>query len=159
MVEEENRASRVASLKFNAFYLRWLIGLPALPARIADGAVDESRMELDFETRRALAYAVQEADRDREFWIDSDHLLRGLLRFPNRAHFAILKIEMDLRTVRAHSRTDRESYPITEMRNIRVFEYRLRKYLELVVPPVISLVCYLYILIQGMGLTLSAVAR
>src|SRR5580698_137964 len=32
-VDENSRAERIGSLKVNAFYLRWLVGLPALPAR------------------------------------------------------------------------------------------------------------------------------
>jgi hypothetical protein len=35
-VEEGSRADRVGKLKTNAFYLRWLAGLPALPALAHD---------------------------------------------------------------------------------------------------------------------------
>jgi hypothetical protein len=158
-LDDESRAVRVGSLKANAFYLRWLVGLPALPAYAADGAVEESRIELNAEVRRALGCAVLEADRDREYWIDTDHLLRGLLRFPNSAHFAVLKTELDLRGARAGSRSDREQFPPQEAPDRKVFEYLFRRYFELVVPPVISLVCYVYILLQGIGMNLLPLAR
>jgi len=88
-VDEDSRAERIGSLKANAFYLRWLIGSPALPAKEAHSIADletkviDQSLELDEEAKRALAFAVLEADRDRNYWIDSDHLLRGILRFPN----------------------------------------------------------------------------
>jgi hypothetical protein len=156
-VDETSRAERIGSLKANAFYLRWLIGLPALPARAEESIESkespESQLELDIEAKRALGFAVMEADRDREYWIDSDHLLRGILRFPNRAHFAILKLEIDLYSARAASKADRHEFPSHQTPSMKVFKYLIRKHLALWVPPILSLVCYLYILIQGFGLT------
>jgi hypothetical protein len=172
-VEEDTRAERVGLLKSNAFYLRWLVGLPALPARAEDSiensignadqvtfdATDESWLNLDIEAKRALGFAVMEADRDREYWIDSDHLLRGILRFPNRAHFAVLKTEVNLDSTRAASRADRRQYPPHETPSIKVVKYLIRKHLALWIPPILSLACYLYILIEGIGLTASPLAR
>jgi len=111
-VDEGTRAERVGFLKDNAFYLRWLSGLPPLPAqfRAQDMCEGECQADFDPEARRALAFAVLEADRDREYWIDSDHLLRGLLRFPNKAHFAVLKTEINLYSARTASRQDREEH-------------------------------------------------
>ena len=154
-VDEGTRAERIGSLKANAFYLRWLSGLPALPSHFATRETRAEECEADFdpETKRALAFAVAEADRDREYWIDSDHLLRGLLRFPNKAHFAVLKTEFDLNSARIASRRDREEYLPEETPNLKVFKYLMRKYVVLWVPPVLSLACYLYILIQSLGLT------
>jgi hypothetical protein len=155
-VDENTRAERVGSLKSNAFYLRWLVGLPALPATWADRSAEEpERLELDTEAKRAFAFAVLEADRDREYWIDSDHLLRGLLRFPNRAHFAVLKTEINLQSARLASRLDREEHLPDEASNVKVVKYLVRKYVTLLVPPMLSLACYLYILLQGFGLTAS----
>jgi len=155
-VDENTRAERVGSLKSNAFYLRWLVGLPALPAIwIETGSEEPERLELDLEAKRAFAFTVMEADRDREYWIDSDHLLRGLLRFPNRAHFAVLKTEINLQSARLASRLDREEHLPDESSNLKVVKYLVRKYVALLVPPMLSLVCYLYILLQGFGLTAS----
>jgi len=156
-VDEDTRAERVASLKSNAFYLRWLTGLPALPERAVEstGAADTPHVEFDAEAKRAFAFAVLEADRDREYWIDSDHLLRGLLRFPNKAHFAVLKTELNLDAARAASRLDREDYPPKQSSNVKALKYLTRKYIALLAPSILSLACYLYILFQGIGLTTS----
>jgi len=158
MVEEGSRAERVGRLKSNAFYLRWLAGLPALPALALEEA-DLDSIRPDFETRRALAFAVLEADRDREYWIDSDHVLRGLLRFPNKADFALLKTELSLDSVRMASRKDREQYLPEQNPSLKVIKYLTRKYFMLLAPTVLSLACYLYILFQELGLVLTPVAR
>jgi hypothetical protein len=166
--EENTRAERIGSLKANAFYLRWLVGLPALPARAEDSieipetsleASLEESLELDEEAKRALAFAVTEADRDREYWIDSDHLLRGILCFPNRAHFAVLKVEVDLYSARAASKADRHKFPPPQTPSVKVVKYLVRKHLAFWIPPVLSFACYLYILLQSFGLMASPLAR
>jgi hypothetical protein len=175
-LDEGTRAERIGSLKQNAYYLRWLAALPPLPALPAyadgdlpevealtgaalDACLAESRAQLDPEARRAFGYAILEADRDRNYWIDSDHLLRGLLRFPNRAHFAVLKTELNLGKARRASRLDREKFLPQENPNRKVVQYLIRKWTALLAPPAISLVCYLYILIEGIGLTATPLAR
>lgn len=165
-VEDGSRANRVGQLKENAFYLRWLAGLPALPAEwhleneapgIEPGT--GSGIEPDFETRRALAFAVLEADRDREYWIDSDHVLRGLLRFPNKADFALLKTELSLSGARAASRKDREEFPPEQNPSLKVAKYLMRKYILLLAPTLLSLACYLYILFEEFGIAMTPVAH
>ncbi len=153
-VAEGTRAERIGKLKDNAFYLRWLAGLPALPSPTQPDAVETNGagiFRLDEEARRALLFTVLEADRDREYWIDSDHVLRGLLRFPNKADFSLLKIEVSLASARAASRKDREEFLPEETPNIKVVKYLIRKHLTLWLPPVLGLACYLYILIQGLS--------
>ena len=158
MMEEGSRAERVGKLKTNAFYLRWLAGLPALPALAHDGG-DPNSIGLDFEARRALAFAVLEADRDREYWIDSDHVLRGLLRFPNKADFALLKTELSLDSARVGSRKDREQFLPEQNPSLKVVKYLARKYFMLLAPIVLSLACYLYILFSEFGAVLTPVAH
>jgi hypothetical protein len=172
-VEENTRAERVGSLKANAFYLRWLVGLPALPSRevetiptrIPDLIPDQGTkivdrfVDFNLEAKRALAFAVLEADRDRNYWIDSDHLLRGILRFPNMAHFALLKTEVNLHSARLASRVDRWENEPGPNPSMKVVRYLIRKYTAILVPPILSLVCYLYILFQGIGMTMSPIAR
>jgi hypothetical protein len=158
MVVEGSRAERVGKLKTNAFYLRWLAGLPALPA-LAHDEGDPSSIGLDFEARRALAFAVLEADRDREYWIDSDHVLRGLLRFPNKADFALLKTELTLDSARVASRKDREQYLPEQNPSLKVVKYLARKYFLLLAPAVLSLACYLYILFEELGAVLTPVVH
>jgi hypothetical protein len=162
--EDNTRAERIGSLKANAFYIRWLVGLPALPAQevAIDGReakIGEASWDLDPEARRAFAFAIVEADRDRNYWIDSDHLLRGILRFPNKAHFALLKIEVSLKSARIASRIDRVEYLPEENPSLKVVKYLVRKYAALLVPSALSLACYLYILMEGIGMTTSPVAR
>ena len=160
-VEEDTRAQRIGSLKSNAFYLRWLTALPALPslqARTEPETVDAVPL-LDAEAKRVLAFAVMEADRDREYWIDADHLLRGLMRFPNKAHFAVLKTELSLEAARHASRLDREEHLPEETPNLKVVQYLVRKHLALWLPPALSLACYLYILVQGLGIQILPGAK
>lgn len=59
----------------------------------------------------ALAYAAQEADRDQQYWIDTDHLLLALLCFPNEASPALASIPLDLESARAASVRHREEFP------------------------------------------------
>jgi hypothetical protein len=159
-VDEGTRAERVGSLKSNAFYLRWLVGLPALPARYSDSieCLDHSTLELDTEAKRAFSFALMEADRDNEYWIDSDHLLRGLMRFPNKAHFAVLKTEIDLTMARAASHQDRQMMKPAHAPDRKVMRFLVRKYAAMGAP-VISLACYLYILFQGFAMTVAPMAK
>jgi hypothetical protein len=157
--EEDTRAERMASLKTNAFYLRWLAGSQPLPALEPPVSTAISPVELDSEAKRALGFAVMEADRDREYWIDTDHLLRGLMRFANKAHFALLKTEFRLPAARLASRQDREEHLPEETPSLKVIQYLVRKHIAVWVPPVLSLACYLYILIQTVAPVISPVAR
>jgi ATP-dependent Clp protease ATP-binding subunit ClpA len=159
--EENTRAERIGSLKANACYLRWLSGSLRLPSQAAGGDCQDkvNRLELDVDARRALAFAVLEADHDREYWIDTDHLLRGLMRFPNKAHFAVLKTEMNLKAARVASRRDREEFLPEETPSLKVVEYLVRKHFAFWISPVLSLACYLYILIQSVGPGVFSLAR
>lgn len=159
--EESTRAGRIGGLKKSAFYLRWLTGLPSLPSASAgENSQDRTiHTEFDAEARKALAFAVAEADRDREYWIDSDHLLRGLMRFPNKAHFAILKTEIDLASARIASLKDREEFLPDQTPSFKVVQYLVLKHIALWIPSLLSLACYLYILMQSVGMELSPLAR
>jgi hypothetical protein len=160
-VDEDTRADRVGALKSNASYLRWLTGLPALPSSNPGLEWTNSNVqaEMGAEAKRALAFAVDEADRDREYWIDTDHLLRGIMRFPNTAHFAVLKTETNLKKARNASWRDRENFLPEQTPNMKVVKYLVRKHLALWVPPLVSLACYLYILIQGIGPELAPLVK
>jgi ATP-dependent Clp protease ATP-binding subunit ClpA len=151
MEEENHRATRIGSLKQNATYLRWLVELPQLPMLAKNLCAEAASTEFDAEARRALAYMALEADRDREYWVDTDHLLRGLLCFPNLADFAILKTEIDLHSLRHRSRVDRDIFPSHHAPKEKTAQYLVRKYVEWLAPPLIGLTCYLYILIEGLG--------
>jgi hypothetical protein len=66
---------------------------------------------LDGDAKKTLRYTAQEADLDHEFWIDADHQLRGLLRFPNAAADALAKLDVGLEAMRAASIRNREEFP------------------------------------------------
>jgi len=156
-VEEASRAARIGSLKDNAFYLRWLSGLPASPSAVAPD--HDGHPDLTQEAKKALAYAQIEADRDREYWIDTDHLLRGLMRFPNTANFALLKTELSLQEIRKASRKDRKASPAHKTPRAKVVQYLVRKHVAIWVPPLLSAACYLYILLQSFGGSMLRFAR
>ena len=66
---------------------------------------------LDREAKIALAHTAQEAAVDDSYFIDADHLLRGLLCFPNVASEALKTIPLDLSAAREASKTHRAKHP------------------------------------------------
>lgn len=148
---EDTRAERIGRLKNNAQYLRWLLDLPQLPWPEPSASFSEKPCELDADAHRALAFAVAEADRDSQHWIDSDHLLRGLLRFPNRAQFAIFKTEMNLTLARQASVRDRDEYLPDDGPDLKMMDTLVSKYVPRLTPHLLSAVCYLYILFHILG--------
>lgn len=147
---EGTRADRIGSLKDNASYLRWLAGLPALPMALPgkDVPASQSEIEFDAEAKQALAFAEIEADREYEDWIDTDHLLRGLMCFPNKADFALLKIEFSLSEARKGSRRDRRYHLSIRTVNLKLVQHFALKHATNWVTPVVSAACYLYVLFQ-----------
>ena len=65
-----------AKLHDNATELRSLIA----PETSPEDPLEKGGIPLSVASKKALAYAAQEADRDRSSVIGSDHLLRGVLR-------------------------------------------------------------------------------
>ena len=62
---------------------------------------------MDTDAKKTLAYAAREVDWEGSYWLDTDHLLRGLLRFPNEAAHALQKIGVELEAARAASLENR----------------------------------------------------
>jgi hypothetical protein len=58
-----------------------------------------------------LAYSVEEVNRDRQYWIDCNHLLRGLLKFPNGACEALEQSGINLGSVRSAAKLHRRKHP------------------------------------------------
>jgi len=108
--EGKGRASQIGSLKDKipelcaSLRIQW----PFAKATKEQLMID---IPLDNSSKMALAYAAQEADLDHEYWIDTDHLLRALLRFPNEASEALKTISLDLPTARLGSLRHREEHP------------------------------------------------
>jgi ATP-dependent Clp protease ATP-binding subunit ClpC len=105
-----SRADVVGSFKENSTQLRAELGIP-YPKFTTLPLVSEQNIPLNDNSKMVLAYAAQEAKLDKEYWIDTDHLLRGILRFPNEATTALQSISLDLATARTASRRHRIAFP------------------------------------------------
>jgi len=108
--ESKGRASEIWSLKDKIPDLCALLGIQ-WPFGKATKDQLMTDIPLDNNSKMALAYAAQEADLDQEYSIDTDHLLRALLRFPNEAGEALKSISLDLPTARVGSSRHREEHP------------------------------------------------
>jgi len=93
----------VRLLKRRQKQIRTNLGIPHSNNRPPKAAFQWD-MPLDDNAKLALAYAAQEADLDEHPWIDTDHLLRGLLRFPNHASGVLQSIGLDLAKVQTESK-------------------------------------------------------
>lgn len=119
MREAGPRSVAVRDLKGHETVLRNALGFnPGSGKPLSDLMKD---IPLDSDSKKALAYAAQEADKDDSYSIDTDHLLRGLLRFPNEATTALSSISLDLATVQTLSRRNRAEFPEKKTLYIRLF--------------------------------------
>jgi hypothetical protein len=108
--EKDCRADVVGSLLAKIPDPCELLGIQHRPA--TEIAVDKKKgPRLDGNSKKALAYAAKEAELDQQYWIDTDHLLRALLCFPNEASPALDSITLDLSTVRVASERNRTEFP------------------------------------------------
>jgi ATP-dependent Clp protease ATP-binding subunit ClpC len=101
--EKDSIPNRLVSLKEKLPDLCARIGIPfelSVPGQ-ADKKVE---LPLTQDSKQALGYATQEADSDMSSRIETDHLLRGLLRFPNEASEALRAVGIDIESVRLASR-------------------------------------------------------
>jgi len=102
--ESGTRADKIAHLKERAVAIREVLGIPHLPTSSAPYLTGRD-IPLDDLGKKAIAMASKEADADREFWIDCDHLLRSLMAFPNSASAALTSVGISLPEVRVASRS------------------------------------------------------
>jgi ATP-dependent Clp protease ATP-binding subunit ClpC len=108
--DEDSRAVAVGLLKDKVFELCAAMEIPQRPStNVPYGTNIE--IPLDRNAKIVLAYAAEESNGDRQFSIDTDHLLRGLLRFRNEASIALESIPLDLPTARAASKRHRVEFP------------------------------------------------
>jgi ATP-dependent Clp protease ATP-binding subunit ClpA len=105
-----SRADAVGSLIERTSHLRTMLGIP-LPAKDARNPELERQIPLDDNAKKVLAYAAEEANVDDSYAIDTDHLLRGILRLPNEAREALQSYSLDLKTARAASKLHRAKFP------------------------------------------------
>ena len=91
--ERGTRADKISALKEDAVARRAMLGIPHLPITTLP-YMRKAEIPLDQEAKKTIAYAAKEADQDGQYWIDTDHLLRGLLRFPNAASGALAGVDL-----------------------------------------------------------------
>jgi len=108
--DENSRAAVVGSLKDKLLDICAALGVPVRPS--TEIPYDRKVViPLDDTSKIVLAFAVEEADGDGQYWIDTDHLLRGLLRFRNDVSTALEAVQLDLATVRAASKRHQSEFP------------------------------------------------
>lgn len=108
--DSSSRAGRLVPLKETAVPLRCALEIPHLPSS-AVPYTKQVHIPLEEDAKKLLAYAVEEADCDREWWIDTDHLLRAFLRFENPTRPLIHLFGTELSELRTASREDRLKHP------------------------------------------------
>ena len=120
--DEASTADQLYSLKEHAVTLRALTGIPHHPAT-GTPYLQGNEVGLDAESKKALAYAAWEANSDWEYAVDTDHLVRAILRFPNVASAALNSLPLNLEDARAKSRNRRTQTPLqaTIVRKLKFF--------------------------------------
>jgi ATP-dependent Clp protease ATP-binding subunit ClpC len=106
----DSRAVLAVPLKDKLIDICALLGIPHRPCTEVpyDRNID---LPLDRDSKKTLAYAAEEAEKDGQFWIDTDHLMRGILRFPNKTNAALEAVQLNLGTVREASKRYRAEFP------------------------------------------------
>lgn len=108
--ESDSTFAGIALLKEFTIDLRAKTELPHLPST-SFSYVRKRDIPLTDAGKMTLAYAVEEADRDWQYWLDCHHLLRGLLRFPNEASSALQQVGIDLKSVRDAAKVHQRQHP------------------------------------------------
>jgi hypothetical protein len=144
----ESRACKIAPLKERAVMLRALVGVPHLPSTSRPYEPGK-HIPLDDEAKKAVAYAAEEADLDRQYWIDSDHLLRALLRFSNNAAEAMSRADVHLDSLRSASLQHRSDFPPAPIPKWAGAKRVVKKYWGRGLIAAISLVIFAYLKLQG----------
>ena len=101
--EETSPAAIAGSLKDRLIELCPLLGIQLRPCTDVPYK-QNAEIPLDRDSKIVLAYTSREADSDWSSAIETDHLLRGLLRFPNEACEALNAVGLDLEGARDASK-------------------------------------------------------
>jgi ATP-dependent Clp protease ATP-binding subunit ClpA len=108
--DESSRAAQIAALKgkLSDFWTG-----ARVPDRFPTANLSNfgGNIPLHPETKTALVHAEKEANRDWSQHIDTDHLLRGLLRFSNEASDALRSKGVNLADMRAAAKNHRIQFP------------------------------------------------
>lgn len=141
-------ACKIAPLKKEAVPLRSRVGIPHLPNTSRPYGQGPA-IPLDNDAKKAIAYATKEANLDRQYWIDSGHLLRGLLRFPNSAEEALLTANIHLESLRSASAQYRKDFPPAPTPKWAGLKGAVSKYWFASFIAIILLVIFVYLKSQG----------
>jgi len=108
--EATGRADRLANLRDNAAGLRAVVFIPHLP--ITSTPYRENRdLPLTKAGKRIVLRAASEANADREFQVDIDHVLRALLRENTPAAAALKRLGCSHESLKKLSRENRTKNP------------------------------------------------
>jgi hypothetical protein len=108
--ESSSTLEEVMHLKSHEDALRAHLQMPPwgdLPLK----KISPNTTQLDDNSKLAIVYAGEEAELDGVFWIDCDHLLRALLRFPNCGGEALSTIGITLDGFRLSLADHRRRFP------------------------------------------------
>jgi ATP-dependent Clp protease ATP-binding subunit ClpC len=119
MRERESRSVAAGFLKDHETNLRSTLGIPTPCGKPLTDLMKD--IPLDRHAKMVLAFAINEAELDNSFYIYTDHLLRGILRFPNEASDALQSISLDLAKARDASMLIRAKYPYKKTLYHRLF--------------------------------------
>ena len=148
--ERKSRANYISELSSHAAEFRAAFGVAPLPRRLDSSLIrPRPQLPLEDDAKKALWYAAQEAHLDQEFWIDTDHLLRGLLRFPNDATAALSKAGLELESLQAASIQNRKVLPSKPPQRGVVLKRFARRYRWLLLLLAVLLAIFLYLKSQG----------
>jgi len=147
--ESDCPPARVGLLKDQALELRAAVGIPHLPSTSIPYYGNKVEIPLDSEGKKAIAYAVEEADHDRRYWIGADDLLRALLRFPNDAAHALQACGVDLEALRIASQQTRLAAPDRPTPRWRQLKALVKKYRAAILLFLILLLVFAYLKSQG----------
>lgn len=145
---DSETACKIAPLKKEAVLLRSRLGIPHLPTTALPYGHGPS-IPLDQDAKKAIAYATKEADLDRQYWIDSGHLLRGLLRFSNSAQEALLSANIHLESLRSASVQHQKDFPPAPAPKWAGLKKAVSKYWAAGLIAIILLVIFAYLKSQG----------
>jgi ATP-dependent Clp protease ATP-binding subunit ClpA len=107
--DDGSRAAQIAALKDR---LSGFCGATVNPDRLPTAnPAGQSSLPLHSETKMVLVHAEKEANREWCEHIDTDHLLRGMLRFSNEASGTLKSAGVHLADVRAAAKRHRIEFP------------------------------------------------
>lgn len=138
MREGDTRSAARRLLKGHETSLRSALGIPSPSGKELINLMKD--MPLDQNSKMALAFAFNEAELDNSFYIYTDHLLRGILRFPNEASDALQSISLDLVKARDASKLIRAKYPYKKTLYHRLFGSPFRAHRGALVKLLVTLI-------------------